>query len=73
MTAEDLIKILQAVNPETEVFVSLGDDDETKQETIKAEQDYDTLHVKSVEIIKDEWNDGKEAMIAFLGVRKYLK
>ena len=73
MTAEDLIKILQAVTPSTEVFVSLGDTEEERSKTIKAEMELDTLHVESVLIYKDDWDDdGRcEVQIAQLNVRKY--
>ena len=73
MTAEDLIKILQVVPPSTEVFVSLGNTEEERDETIKAEMELDTLHVESVLIYKEDWDDdGRcEAKIAQLNVRKY--
>ena len=73
MTAQDLIKILQAVTPSTEVFVSLGDTEDEKSKTIKADMELDTLHVESVFIYKDDWDDDGicESQIAQLNVRKY--
>ena len=65
MTAEELIKVLQSVTPDTEVFVDCGDPDQIDRfNRIKKQcEKLGALHVRSVHVYEDGCYDERPRVI----------